>query len=321
MKIDNVYIILSDINNHNIIIKDILSMRLKSSRFIPADSLSLSVIMKETSQKFSKIKLFINNSLFFYGIIDSQSINIENNIVYTSFECRSISALMLDNEVKPHIYFKLSSEQLIERHIKPFGIKGAIFPYPTTINFIQIKKGSSHWSVVDLFCKQQYNKIPFLKSDGFISVENFSNNNITFSNNNPRYINYISAKIIDNRYKIISKIFIKTGIDSYGPSYGKHINNHIAEKLNIIRERYCHPTKKWLKNSKASAEYFMKNYQRESISIDLIIPKIININLGQSASFISKEFSNSNLYVSQIEFYIGNKGILSYVKLLDKDFF
>ncbi len=243
-------------------------------------------------------------------------------IYYLPNDKSNIIAIPIDNEVKPHIYFKLSSEQLIERHIKPFGIKGAIFPYPTTINFIQIKKGSSHWSVVDLFCKQQYNKIPFLRSDGFISVENFSNNNnITFSNNNPRYINYISAKIIDNRYKIISKIFIKTGIDSYGPSYGKHINNHIAEKLNIIRERYFHPTKEWLKNSKASAEYFMKNYQRESISIDLIIPKIININLGQSASFISKEFSNSNLYISQIEFYIGNNGILSYVKLLDKDFF
>lgn len=321
MNLKNVYVILTNTSKNTIKTSNILTLKLKSSRYIPADSLNISLILDDHFIKYSKVELFIENTKVFCGIVDSQSININENIISTSFSCRNITALMLDNEVKPYIYFKLSSEQLIQRHALPFGVKGAIFPFSSTVNFIQIKKGSSHWSVIDLFCKQQYKQTPYLNSEGFIIVDRFSENSLSFSNHDQNSINFISAKILDNRNTILSKVYIKTGLDAYGSSYLKSIENPIAKELDISRERYFNPPKEWLKDSKASAEYFMKKSQTDAFSIALTIPYIINAKVSDSASFFSNIFSSSNLYISQIDISIDQNGIFSYVKLLDKSFF
>lgn len=318
--LDQISIIGTTIDNESFIFSNIISLDFSASRFIPANSLTFSAPISDYTLKFSHISLKFNNSLVFNGIVDSQSLSInDSSVPFISISSRSISALMLDNEVKPAIYFKLSSDQLIKDHALPFGVKGALFPFPTTINFIQVKKSSSHWAVIDLFCKQKYNKTPFLTAENFITLNPFSDSIIQFSNSRlSNYIPFSSVKIIDNRTNIISKVFMKTGLGNYGPIYRTSINNPLADKLKVSRVRYFHPPNEWVKDSYSSANIHLLSPNVSSFSIKLTSPFILNAKVGDAASLYLPSHSYSNLYISDLAFSISSKGRYTSLTLLDK---
>lgn len=321
---NNFKIICFNSKNQPIPIDNLLSCKFNSSINTPSDFLEFSAVIYSYITDIVSIKAYSNSTLIFDGIIDILSLDSpsDNHFILHISSRNKSSAHMLDNEVRPSTYTNVSSNDIFTKHCKPFGISSFILPSNKILPSLTIKKGSSHWSIVDLFCKLAFQKSPFFVSQGSsISLNPFNNNHHIFSNiPKPNYIPFSSVKFISKRDKIISKIYVKTGSSSYGSLYNVSLNNKFAESLKIIRKRYFNYPHEWLSNPSLSAKYYVNKSLIYSHQIILSIPFIPSISIGDSASFISSYSSLKNLYVGDISISISNKKISSTIILLDKKF-
>lgn len=297
----------------------ILSLYLDADRFTPADSLECSVLDPIIgNQKFATITLRADGAELFSGYVDVQTRTIGRKGSYTSFVCRSKAALMLDNEVKPYWYMSMSSDQLIRTHAIPYGATGGKLPYSATIAQILAKKGLSHWAFIEQFCRAAYQKRPYLNSKGIITCEPFQNTLHRFSNVNQQAIPFLDAQIKDDRYNMISKLYIKTGKDDYGGSYKYIVNNIGAQRLGVRRERYYHPEAAWQDSALISGKALLEDKQLDYFEIILTVSGIWEIRVGDSAEFYDGAGWHENLYVSQIRQSSDSNGNLTRLCLWNK---
>ncbi len=310
--------------NQQIQINNIISCKFNSSINIPSDFLEFSAVIYSYITDIISIKVYSNSTLIFNGIIDTLSLEApsDNHFILHISSRNKSSAYMLDNEVRPSTYTNVSSNDIFTRHCKPFGISSFIIPSNKILPSLNIKKGSSHWSVVDLFCKLTFQKSPFfISNNSSISLNPFNTKNHLFSTTSKTdSIPFSSATFISKRDKIISKIYVKTGSSSYGSLYNVSLDNKFAESLKIVRKRYFNYPHEWLSNPSLSAKYYVNKSLIYSNQIVLSIPFIPSISIGDSASFISSYCSLKNLYVGDISISISNKKISSTIILLDKKF-
>lgn len=132
-----------------------------ADRDIPCDDLDVTLPLTG-QEEFCEVALAREGTPLLEGIVDRQISENSGEGRTLRLECRSKTALLLDNEVKPYIYFQLTSGQLFERFAAPCGVLGARFPFEGKKNFLTVKKGSSHWKVIEDFCLQVYQKQPYM---------------------------------------------------------------------------------------------------------------------------------------------------------------
>lgn len=304
--------------NENIMFKVILSFYLESDRFTPADSLEFTVIDDIGSKKLASVQMYVDGSLIFGGIVDVQNRTIGQKGCFTSFVCRSKSCLMLDNEVKPYRYITLSSEELVRNHALRYGVKRAELPYFTTVPVVLANKGSSHWAFIELYCKLAYQKSPYLNRDGVLSCKAFNDRLYRFSNKDSSAIRFLEAQIINDRYNMISKLYVKTGKDDSGGTYQYTVNNKAAQSYGVVRERYYHPGHEWENNVTVSAKAYLEERQMDYFEIRLTVAGIYDIQVGDSAEFYDGGGWYQNLYVSQVRQSCDSSGKTTSLKLWNK---
>lgn len=98
------------------------SVELKKDEDAPADSLSVSFPYAGEVPQLPQLHMYRNGSLVFDGIVDEQAMSFGTNGRTLTLECRSRSALLLDNEALPQQYQHPSLPLLFERARPPLWI-------------------------------------------------------------------------------------------------------------------------------------------------------------------------------------------------------
>lgn len=300
-------------------IKQILSLYLDADRFTPADALECRFLDPlKGNQKIASVRLLLGEEELFDGNVDVQTRTIGQNGTYGGLVCRSKVAAMLDNEVKPYWYYNLTSTQLFKNHAFPYGAVGAQLPFRTTVAQILAKKGLSHWAFMEQFCKMAYQKRLYVQRGNIITCQPFQDTLHRFSNADRSAIPFLEANISDDRYHMISKLYIKTAKDEYGGAYKYIVNNKMAENLGVLRERYYHPDTASQDHALISGRALIEDQQLDYFEISLTLAGLLPIQVGDSAECYDGAGWHKNLYVSQIRQSIDSTGMITKLKLWNK---
>lgn len=298
--------------------RKIVDIRFQSDRLTPADQLDLMVLDEIVPQRIMKLSAQYQGTVFFQGIVDVQKTSITKDGYYTQLQCRSRAALLLDNEVRARLYFSITAQQLIKEHAVPYGIDRFQFPYNACLRQILAEKGMSHWEFIQLFCRLAYGKTPYLHNQQTVCLTPFSEKTHLFSNIQRDAIGFYESSIQEDRYQMISKLYIQTDRGENGAFYQQVLRNHLAETLGIVRERYYHPARQWENHINLSGENRIKEYQMAYLEITLSIAGIVFIQVGDNCIFQDKLGTYNNLYVAQVVYEVGKDGLITKLKLWDK---
>lgn len=295
---------------------DITELTFKSNRFTPADSLEFCSLTSVKGKRIMKICAYLHGKLLFDGMVDVQKTICDDKGIRSVLVCRSKCALMLDNEVIPRLYQNLSAEQLIQTHGIKYGANGHSFSGNPVLKQILARKGFSHWEFISLFCKIAFGKSPFIDQNGKIALSPFSTRELKFGEKGD--IPFTKATQTEDRYNMISALFIQSSVNDFGAQYNKIINNKIAQTIGVLRERYYHPGAEWGEDLWLSGSNIIREKQLDYFEIELVIPDLIDARVGDLASVDSKLCSYSDLYVSSVILTASENGFTSTVKLWDK---
>lgn len=274
-----------------------------ADRYVPCDSLEVTVPVSDNlnyGEEFCEVSAVLNGAKIFDGIVDTQILSYSDKGRLLKLSCRNKTALLLDNEVKPSIYFQLTSKQLFEKYAAPYGVVGTDFPFEVKQNFMQVKKGYSNWRVIQEFCLLAYKALPYINRKNILVLNPLTSNNIHLSKSSFNGKRYSQISYKTYRHKQISRIHMKTATETYGYYYGVVIDNKVALNKGIMRERYYHPISKITVNAKGEAERIIKDSNRSAYETEVVIPEIIDVQIGDSISIAEPILNGKSLFVSRI---------------------
>lgn len=277
-----------------------LDFRFQADRFIPCDSLSFSVPLPMETGYYYEIEVLLDGELLFDGIVDRQISEKSDSGRLLRFECRSRAALLLDNEVKPYVYFQMTSDQLFSRYARPFGVTGAQFPFPGKRGFLQVKKGASHWKVISDFCLLVYKAQPYLNRRKQLVLSPL-NDRIIVLDNHGDGVRYTAISISQRNDKLISRLYMKTATETYGYYYGVAIDNPVAQSRQVQRERYYHPQYKVAAEATDESRRIVAESNRDSFEAVVVVPGFLNADIGDEVQ-LPAEAVGRRLVISGLEY-------------------
>lgn len=298
-----------------------ISFVYEADRYIPCDSLEFTAPFQLKGAEFCEITVYLNGSLLFEGIVDEQKLSSSKSGRTITLCCRNKTALLLDNEVRPNIYFQLTSQQIFEEYAKPFGVLKAEFPYAAKKNFIQIKKGASRWKVIEEFCLQVYKVPPYVNRNRVLVTNPLTSRSFTISNTQNGALRFSKLDVKQNNHKVISRIYMKTGTDTYTYFYAYVLDNPNATAHKIAQERYFHPVSKVTALAMEEVQRIVRDSNREQLVVTVSLPFLQDISIGDSIFIVDECFSNNNLFVSSITLKASEKdGVVTQLTLMDKSY-
>lgn len=302
-------------NGQTIAFRKLTEFSFRSDRFSPADRLRFTALDAIGAQRVTQVQVKLGGKVLFDGIVDVQKRQSDEQGKRVSFVCRSRTCLMLDNEVKPYLYVHLSAEELVQKHAAPYGVTGFVFPYNAVLEQVLARKGISHWEFVCFFCKRAFGKVPYLTADGRLALTPFGSKVHVFGTGGTAYA---AATVREDRYNMISKLYIKTSEDDWGANYGRVMENKVAEAVGVVRERYYHPSVEWENDLWLSGASIIREKQLDYFEIEVQVPRLLEVRVGELARFQDEMGVYDNLYVAQVKLDGGADGFSTTVKLWDK---
>lgn len=309
------------IDDQTLTFQNILSLNYDSDRFIPCDSLDFTATMQFQNIEFYEITVYSDSNILFEGIVDKSEVILSSKGLLRKFMCRNKTALMIDNEVKPNIYSRLTSTQLFDIYARPFGVIKCNFPYNATQWLLQVKKGSSNWTVIEGYCHLNYHTVPYINHQRILTLSPFNDTIHIIGNSKIGALPYEKMNIVNDYHKLISRLYMKTATETYTYYYGVVFDNQEAIRRKVKRERYYHPKDIRQYVGTGETERVINNSSRDFFSVIVTLPSFNNIHVGDCIEIHDDNYSNKNLYVSSVNLKANDtSGLLTTLILRDKKY-
>ena len=102
------------------------------------------------------------------GIVDGYDVAWTPDGLLATVFGRGYAARLLDNESRPVTYQGVTLEELIRRHVTPYGITAAeIAPVSATSTYT-VASGTSQWKALENFCRTYGGFSPRFRRDGLL---------------------------------------------------------------------------------------------------------------------------------------------------------
>ena len=282
-------------------LNNLLKVNLNIEEYVPADDLTV-MFAKAISTEFIQMLIYVDDKLFFKGIVDEQTTVFIEKYTYTKFVVRNMASTLLDNEALPKVYICPNDITIFRKHIEPFGIDEYINNNSLNRGNIKISKGQSQWDVVNNFCNVCLNSSPEVSTDGKLLMNGYiPTKTIKFGLNTQFPIDY--AHICKKPHKLISQVFLK--ID-YKDSYKYNLKNDFALNKGVLRHRYINATDTTF-YSVNTAQKVIEKSNNDYINITIKTPKFMADVIGQNAEFVIGETVYKNMYIYKVA-YSYNQG-------------
>ncbi len=250
-----------------------------------------------------------NGNVIFSGIADETVLRYDSRKSEITVYARSLAALLTDSESSTVTYNDPSFDVIIREHAEPFGItkkencdikeKGGTFT---------VKKGSSHYRVIQRFCREFLFSTMRIDHTGRIAADIYkSGSAILFDNS--RGVPFDGIKVCDNRYTKISEIKV---YDEKG--FCMSVKNPECEGTAIKRVR-CLNLLESTGGSVSDADRIIKSSNNKSFTVQLDCPKCMINEIGSMAFVNAPWCENRLLYIQKIKYTFDKNGERTSVKL------
>lgn len=204
-----------------------IAASLTAEKGVPADLLKAKFPSLGDWPELLRVSAYKNSEMIFNGVVDEQNTSRGSDGIFTEIICRSLSALLIDNEAEPMTLRNPSWRVMCKKYAKPFGInydENEIIAETATGEFT-VKKGESCYSALSRFANIFMGKEISVSNDGVAHILGNECKEIG--------LNKISNLIKKNLpYKKISQVFVQNSTGAYQIGC---VNN---ESNGICRQRY-----------------------------------------------------------------------------------
>lgn len=170
------------------------------------------------------------DDIVFCGIVDEYSISIDKNGSVVTVTGRGDAALLLDNELSAQEYETLSSTQMLEKFVTPFGISNIVSGETVTLEGFSVRTGESAWSALRRFCRYAWNTIPYFAPDGTLVLNARQGKTVEADSSET-----VAATVLnDEKYGVISDVTVRNRVT--GTSYNVKNSNADYAGLKSHRE-------------------------------------------------------------------------------------
>lgn len=233
---------------------------------------------EEIPPQFHTIQMIQNGTVFFQGLVDEQTFQIDGNGAELQVCARSLAALLLDNEAVPQTYYVPSVKLIYQRHAQPYGFSAFSGKDSAFSTKLQIQKGTSEWEVIESFCRDNLGTRPRVTLEGKLEMEpQKPADRILFSNKGG--IPYASVKEHFLRYKRISQVLVRS--ERLG-GYHTQVQDSEAAADGILRRRLLNAVDD-PKTPVFRGRQLLEKSREQSYQIELLCPGQWILELGTGA--------------------------------------
>lgn len=141
-------------------------MVLSFDRDAPADGLKAVFPAEGLWEPVSQVAVREGGRTVFRGIVDEQNTRIGPEGLWVELVCRSMEALLLDNEACPQTVQSPSLKLLGVKLLEPLGFQKIDGPQEAVPGALEIEKGASCWQVLADFCGRHFGTSPYVDGEG-----------------------------------------------------------------------------------------------------------------------------------------------------------
>ena len=201
------------------------------------------------------------------GIVDGYDVAWTPDGLLATVFGRGYAARLLDNESRPVTYQGVTLEELIRRHVTPYGITAAeIAPVSATSTYT-VASGTSQWKALENFCRTYGGFSPRFRRDGLLLAvpEGAGGRLLSLDDSSP----VLSCTLREDHYGVLTEVLV---IDkTRNVSYNVRNPDMIARGGQCRRVVYTPGQSTWAA-MRYTGEYQIQRSREEETSIEIKLP-------------------------------------------------
>lgn len=150
---------------------------------LPCDSFYVRCLWEGREEKMlSSAALFYaqwNGQRVFTGVVDEFACVCGGSGLYLELSGRGMAARLLDNEAMPAQYQQATCADIVENHVKPYGIEVVGGDALPTVSGFSVSSGVSEWSVVQDFACYYGGIVPRFDREGRLILDGHGDDTVT----------------------------------------------------------------------------------------------------------------------------------------------
>ncbi len=304
------------------VLDDPLSMIIEQEADVPCDSLKAVFAYREDFPDIKRIYLIdddrndieeavMSGDVIFSGVADEVVLDINAAGSFITVYARNLACLLTDSECYMMTYRDPSLDVIVRRHGEPFGLSCPQNSPKERKGVLTVKKGSSHYRVIQRFCKEFLGTTLRIDHRGMIIPDLYSvGKRLDFDNGGG--IPFGRIRISDNRYQRISRI------DVYDESgFCISVDNPGSVRGDIQRVR-CLNLPESVAGTISEADRIIASSNSKGFGVQLECQGSLLNTLGHSASVNAPWCGDRELFVVRIKYINDNKGERTELKLASR---
>ena len=208
-----------------------------------------------------------NGEILLRGIVDGYDVAWTPDGLLATVFGRGYAARLLDNESRPVTYQGVTLEELIRRHVTPYGITAAeIAPVSATSTYT-VASGTSQWKALENFCRTYGGFSPRFRRDGLLLAvpEGAGERLLSLDDSSP----VLSCTLREDHYGVLTEVLI---IDkTRNVSYNVRNPDMIARGGQCRRVVYTPGQSTWAA-MRYTGDYQIQRSREEETSIEIKLP-------------------------------------------------
>ncbi len=254
-----------------------VSLTLSRDLYTPADSLT-AVLPFAVEDELAFVFVYSEGKEIFHGVLDEQIILFGED-VKTKLVCRSMAALLLDNEACPQSFTDACAGLVFDRYASHLGFAFEGDREAVLKGEFKVQKGVSCFKVLEDFSKAVYGTAPYIFGSK-VNMEGVACEGETVFSNSDEGVPFINLEYNRLRCKFISRVRVKL---EQGGEYSAIVKAEEAIRRGVVRERYINATELSSKTL-LDADRLISASKNNSEILTVNVPKCMTDILGKSAS-------------------------------------
>lgn len=159
-----------------------LSLSFSREQDAPADLLKVRLPVSAALPGLREIEAFHQGKLWFCGLVDEQNTTLNTSGLQVELLCRSLEAILLDNEAPPKTIQQPSLTLLETNFLTPLGLRLGQGDCSKKPGALSVEKGESCWAVLARFCQRELQTEPWVDEQGAVQCQKRTPREVTLRN-------------------------------------------------------------------------------------------------------------------------------------------
>lgn len=203
----------------------------------------------------------------FYGVVDETQVEISEQGRLFSVSGRGMAALLLDNEADTVHYYACSINDMLNKHVYPWGIKDVTYKTMGYLYNFAVDSGESQWSVLNRFTGFASGIRPRFSRDGRLIINDVEGEKYTLDSSCGGF-DFIRR---ERRYGVISSVLVKNKVRGTKTTV---TNSEFANRGGSCRRVINVPRLTGSSAMRYTGTYQINESKRDSTQFIVTLPKL-----------------------------------------------